>query len=238
MRAREADPLDPGDCIDRAQELREARSHVAAVGVDVLAEQRHLADTLHCEPFDLREDLARTPGGLAATDGGHDAVRADRVAAHRDLHPGLEAPLAPDGKPSREGALLAGAEPAASDALAAGAEPVAEVRDRAGPERDVHVWVELEQPLPLRLRVAAADGDDRPRPLALQLRRIAHVGGEARVGLLADRAGIEDDHVRLVLRGRLAEPELFEQPFDPLGVVRVHLAAERRDVVAFQRMFS
>ena len=136
------------------------------------------------------------------------------------------------GSSAAKAPLLAGAERAASDALAAGAEPVAEVRDRAGPERDVDVRVELEQPLPLRLRVAAADGDDRSGPLALQLRRIAHVGGEARVGLLADRARVEDDHVRLVLRRRLAEPELLEQALDPLGVVRVHLAAERRDVVA------
>src|SRR4029450_12873955 len=96
VRAREADPLDPGDGIDRAQELREARAHVAAVGVDVLAEQRHLANALWGEPSDLREDLGRTPGDLAAADGRHDAVRADRVAPHRDLHPGLEAPRAPD----------------------------------------------------------------------------------------------------------------------------------------------
>ena len=135
------------------------------------------------------------------------------------------------GKPSREGPLLAGAERAARDPLAAGAEPVAEVRDRAGAERDVDVRVEREQALPLRLRVAAADGDDRSGPLALQLRGVPHVGGEARVGLLADRARVEDDHVRLLLRRRLAQPELLEQALDPLGVVRVHLAAERRDVV-------
>ena len=33
-------------------------------------------------------------------------------------------------------------------------------------------------------------------------------------------------------RRRLAEPELLEHALDALGVVRVHLAAERRDVVA------
>ena len=35
--------------------------------------------------------------------------------------------------------------------------------------------------------------------------------------------------------GRLAEPELLEHALDPLGVVGVHLAAERRDVVAAHR---
>ena len=36
----------PGDRVDGAQELREARADVAPVRVDVLAEQRHLADTV------------------------------------------------------------------------------------------------------------------------------------------------------------------------------------------------
>ena len=31
VRTREADPLDPGDGVDRAEELLEARAHVAAV---------------------------------------------------------------------------------------------------------------------------------------------------------------------------------------------------------------
>ena len=73
------------------------------------------------------------------------------------------------------------------------------MRDRAGPKGDVDLRVEREQALSLRLRVAAADGDDRPGPLALQLRRVSHMGGEARVGLLTDRACVEDDHVSLVL---------------------------------------
>ena len=50
VRARVADPLDAVDRVDRAQQLREAVRlvaaplQVAAVAVDVLAEQRHLAD--------------------------------------------------------------------------------------------------------------------------------------------------------------------------------------------------
>ena len=130
-----------------------------------------------------------------------------------------------------EGAVVE-AEAAARDADAAGAEPVAEVRDRAGAERDVDVGVELEDPLALRLGVAAADGDHAVGVLALARRRVAEVRGELRVGLLADRAGVEDDDVGLVGGRRLAEPELLEHALDPLGVVGVHLAAERGDVVA------
>ena len=123
------------------------------------------------------------------------------------------------------------AEAAAGDADAAGSEPFAEVRDRAGPERDVDVGVELEDPLALRLGVAAADGDHAVGILALARRRVAEVRRELRVRLLADRAGVEDDDVGLVGGRRLAEAELLEQTLDPLGVVSVHLAAERRDVV-------
>ena len=34
------------------------------------------------------------------------------------------------------------------------------------------------------------------------------------------------------IRGSLAEAERFEHAFDPLGIVSIHLASERRDVVA------
>src|SRR5262249_9558588 len=54
-------------------------------------------------------------------------------------------------------------------------------------------------------------------------------------GLLADRARVEDEDVSLVWIDRLAEPELLERTLDALGVVGVHLAAERRDVVATHR---
>ena len=109
------------------------------------------------------------------------------------------------------------------------------MRDRAGAERDVDLGVELEDALALRLGVAAADGDHAVGIAALAGDRVAEVRGELRVGLLADRAGVEDDDVGVVGRRRLAEPELLEQALDPLGVVGVHLAAERGDVVAAHR---
>ncbi len=205
MRAREADPLDARDRVDGAQELGEARADVTPVGVDVLSEQRHLADASFGKPCHLRQDLAGTARDLAAADCRDDAVGADRVAAHRDLHPCLETPLAAHRKLRCEGALVGGAERSAGDSLPACSEPVTEMRDGAGAEGDVDVRIEREQPLPLSLGVAAADGDHRAGPLTLQLRRVAHVGREARVRLLADRARVEDEDVRLVLRRRLAE---------------------------------
>src|SRR6187397_1347353 len=110
MRTGETDSLDAGDRVDRRQELCEARADVAAVGVHVLSEQGDLADTLLGKPLDLRHDLSRPPRDLPAADGWDDAVRADGVAAHGDLNPGLKAPLAPHGEPRRKGAFFTGAE--------------------------------------------------------------------------------------------------------------------------------
>ena len=99
------------------------------------------------------------------------------------------------------------------------------MRDRAGAERDVDGGEELEDAFALGLGEAAADGDHPAGVVALARLRGAEVGGQPRVGLLADRAGVEDDDVRVVGGRRLAQAELLEQPFDPLGVVSVHLAA-------------
>ena len=118
------------------------------------------------------------------------------------------------------------------DAEPARAEPLREVRDRPRPERDVDLRVEREQPVALRLGVAAADGDHGVRPLPLLRCGVAEVRGELRVGLLADRAGVEDEHVGLVAARGLAETELLEHALDALRVVRVHLAAEGGDEVA------
>ena len=213
--------------------VRELGREVAAPGVDVLAEQGDLAHAVAASRVDLGDDLPRPPALLAAANGRDDAVRAHGVAAHRDLHPGLEAPLAAYREVGRE--VLVRAESTARDRVAARADPLAEVRDRARAEGDVDERVSLEDPLSLRLCVAAADGDDDVGSRALQRARVAEVGGEPRVRLLADRAGVEDDHVGLVGSDRLAEPERLEHALDALRVVRVHLAAERRDVVPTHR---
>src|SRR5207253_7172359 len=100
----------------------------------------------------------RTPRHLASANRGDDAVGALRVAAHRDLHPRLEPALAVHRQLAGKRTVLE-SEAATRDAEPACTEPLAEVRDRARPERDVDLGIELEQPLSLRLRVAAADRD-------------------------------------------------------------------------------
>src|SRR6266700_1603008 len=148
VRAGETDPLDPLDLVAGAQQLAEFRpelgSEIASPGVDVLAQERDLAHTFAREPGHLGAHVTRTPADLPAAHGWDDAVRALRVAAHRDLDPGLERPLRVHRQLTREAALVE-AETAALEAEPARAQPLAEVRDRAGPEGDVDVGVELEE---------------------------------------------------------------------------------------------
>ena len=85
------------DGVASAQQLTELGAdrgcEVAAPRVDVLTEQRDLADAARGEAGDLRDDVARAPALLAPSHRRDDAVGALRVAAHRHLHPRLEPPL-------------------------------------------------------------------------------------------------------------------------------------------------
>src|SRR5919197_3596622 len=207
VRAREADALDAGDCVAGAEELAELGSQVgreiAAPRVHVLPEQRDLAHAVSYKRRDLGDDLAEPPALLSAPDRRDDAVRALRVAPHRDLHPGLNAPLAVPRQVGRE--VLMRAELAARNGIPTRADAVAEVGNRAGAEGDVDERVLLEDPLALCLGIAAADSDHEIGTLALPRRRISEVGRKARVRLLAHRAGVEDDHVGGVRIRRLSQ---------------------------------
>src|SRR5262245_26265777 len=110
------------------------------------------------------------------------------------------------------------------------------MRNRARAEGDVDVGVQREQPFLLRLRVTAAHCDHLLRVTLLERARLREMRGEALVGLLADRARVEDEHVGFRLLGGLPQAQLLEHALDPLRVVGVHLAAERGDVVAPHRI--
>src|SRR6266545_780103 len=182
-----------------------------------------------CTPPAARR-VTSAPADLPPAHRRHDAVRALRVAAHRDLHPGLKPPLSVHGQLAREAALLE-AELPPRDAESGSSEPLAEMRDRTRTEGDIHAGIQLEQTLALSLRIAAADRDHLVGIPVLECGGLRQMRRKLRVRLLPDRAGIEDEDVCLFLRHRLAEAELFEHALDPLAVMSVHLAAERRDVV-------
>src|SRR4051794_35397816 len=234
MRTGVADAVYALDRVDGCEQLAERprpalrRPQVAAVGVDVLAEQRDLAHAVGREALHLDDELLQRPPDLPAARRGHDAVRAAAVAADRDLHPPLVAALAADRQVAREALEL---EEALRGDRVAG-EELGELVDLTGAEGDVDERELAEDVVLDRLRPAPADADDALGIAPFERRRLAQMGDEALVGLLADRAGVEEDEVRIPRVGRLAVAERLEHALHALRVVLVHLAAERRDVVA------
>ena len=74
------------------------------------------------------------------------------------------------------------------------------------------------------------DGEIRIQPFALGLS--TEVAVNLLLGVVADRAGVVKDQIRLQFGVGCAIPHGFEDPGHPLGIRLVHLAAERGDPVA------
>ena len=162
----------------------------------------------------------------------HDAERAGVVAADRDRHPGRVRRLAAGGQGRREDLerledldLRLLLDPRALE----------QRRQRAhvvGAEDDVDPRRPAGDLAAVLLREAPADGDLHARAGGLDRGQVAEVAVEPVVGVLAHRAGVEDDDVgRLAVRGARRSRRPRATPREPLGVVHVHLAAEGAHLV-------
>jgi hypothetical protein len=100
-----------------------------------------------------------------------------------------------------------------------------------GAEDDVDVRRLAGDRVAVLLRKAAADGDLHAGVLGLDRREVAEVAVELVVGVLADRAGVEDDDVGLLAGGDARVARVLQQPGEALGVVDVHLAPVGLDLV-------
>src|SRR3954469_8150631 len=232
VRARVADAVDAVDRVDQGQQLREGRlralGQVAPVGVHVLPQERDLADAVGGQPLDLLDQLAGRAAHLAPARRRDDAVRAAAVAANRDLDPALVLALALRRQVAGEGLELE--EALRREAVAR--QELGQLRHLAGSERDVHERELLEHLVLHGLCPAAAHADHPLRILGLQPLGLAQMADQPVVRLLADGAGVEEDQVGLVALAGLLVAERLEHALHALRVVLVHLAAERRDVVA------
>ena len=222
----------PVDRVERAQQLGEARARgaqVAPVGVDVLAEQRDLADAVG----DHRRTSATSSSNgrldLAPARRGHDAVGAAAVAADADLHPALERPRAARRQLAGEALELevplgASASRSSRNSASLWTWPGPKATSTKGKRSKTSSLTDwAQQPPTPTIRSGCS-----------RLRRFAspRCASEAAVGRLADRAGVEEDQVGLGALRRLAVAERLEHAPHALGVVLVHLAAEGREVVA------
>ena len=142
--------------------VRIAGCKVAAPGVDVLAEQRDLA---HARPR-----RAASPPRGSRRDAGSAPARVQPERCSRSTS--SCSPSRPGPTRARARSRCCGRWPAKcscvpnrprSTPIAADAHPLAEMRNRAGPERDVDLRVEVEDPFLLRLGVTALRRRSRGR---------------------------------------------------------------------------
>src|SRR5438105_7569344 len=99
--------------------------------------------------------------------------------------------------------------------------------DVARPHDEVDPWRTIEEALPLLLRHAAADPDGQVAALLLQLAQTAEVRVDLLLRLIADRAGVEQDEVRLHLALHALVAAQLQAAGEALAVEIVHLTTPR-----------
>ena len=229
----------PSTASSAAQQVGELRAvlpgaEVASVGVDVLTEHGDLAHAVGGELLDLVDDVAHAPADLGPAHDRDDAEGARVVAADLDGDPRRVACIATGGQRRRVGLVLL----EDLDHRALEASPLEQGRrvgQVVGAEHDVDVTGPLHDELAVLLGQAPAHRDLQVGALLLQRLEPPELAVELVVGVLTDAARVEHDDVgRLDVVGGLHALGR-EQPGDALGVVLVHLAAERAHVEAARR---
>ncbi len=230
----EAHPVVAVDPVDLREEIGKiiACAEILAVAVDVLAEQRDLLITCRDQLAHLAHDLLRLAAALAATDVGHDAVRAEVVAAVHDAHPCAHAADAVDGDILRDAARLI---VDGKDAAALGVGAVQKLGEaplglRAEHEIDVAVAAFYLFRHARLLRHAPAQADDLVGIRRLGVRELAEhpVNGFLRV--LADGAGVHQHDVGALRIVGEVTAHLAQHSHQPLAVCHVLLTAVGVDV--------
>jgi len=228
VRRGEPQPAQPRHRADRAQQVGEVVPAVR-VAVDRLTKQRDLRRAARREALDLAHHVTQLAAPLGATRHRNDAEGAPIIAATLDRHerrhrggahrrdvlvvlPALELDLGGALAPARPGDQLG--QPAVA----------------VGPDDQVHLRHTREQPLPEALRHAADHAEHVARSLVLL--QLAEAREHALLGVIAHRAGVHEQHVRLggVVGADIPLPT--QDAEHQLGVRDVHLAAVGLDVDA------
>ena len=245
VRAGEPDPLEPVDLAAGAQQLAERQpvAELDAVGVDVLAEQGDLDDALVDER--LRPRRGRRPGGgRPPCRAGSGRCRTCRCCCSPPRsrpsrrRPSRAGSAGCDGKTSRrlEDLDLRPRWLCRARSSRAGRQPMLWVPKTTSTQGARSTMVSRSfwamQP-PTAICMSGLRGLGRPQ--------LAEVAVELVVGVLAHRAGVEDDDVGGVGplgRGQAVDVDVagrLEQAGEPLGVVHVHLAPVGAHVVGLLR---
>ena len=211
------------DVRQRPDQRAEALNPLAMPAVDVLAQQRDLAHAARHEVAGFRQDALGRAADLGAAGIGNDTEGAELVAAL--LH-GQEG----RGRAACGGALrqvvelVLGREVGVHGGRLAprhGGQAVIGLR----PHDKVHQRHPADDLVPLGLGHAARDTDLEVRPLGLERLQAPEVGIELFGRLLADVAGVQQHHVRVLGAVRLDIAFRAHGLGHALAVIDVHLAA-------------
>jgi len=230
-----ADAVDAVDGGHQVQQLGEvgdaAVTGFAAVAVDVLAEQGHFAHAIFGQVDDLAEHVVQRTADLLATGVGHHAEGAVLAAAfhHRDegagaVHAGFR--QAVELLDFGEGNVHLGGlgHPRGIDHFRQAVQGL-----RA--EHHVDVGRTVADRRAFLAGHAAADADHQVGVLQFQLAPAAELGEHLVLGLLADRAGVEQDDVGILRPiGDFQGLMLAQQVDHARAVVLVHLATVGFDI--------
>ncbi len=257
VRRGEADAGDALDGVDLLDQLHEGRHAVGvgvvapAVGGDDLAEQGDLAHAARGEGGALGDDLLHGAGALVAAGLGHDAEGAVHVAAlldgdeGGDLRRGVGRGCAVGGRGEEvvldrvlRAGLLLDVHDAAADGqagLAGGADVVQIARhlvEFLGADDEVHVGQALEDFGAAVLGHAAKDTEHEVGVLLFAVGDVAGLAEGLLLGGVADRAGVEQHDVAVILGLHDAVAPATQHRRDGLAVALVHLATVGLDIDA------
>ena len=217
-----ADPLQALDLVRGAHQVGEVALAVAP-RVHGLAQEHHLAEAARDRAAHVGEQGLERQAALASACVGHHAVGAELVATalHRD--PGAHARRAP----RLEVAVgLVAVEPHAGDRRARRVPQQLGKRAVAvGPHHQVEHPRFVEQALAQVLGHAAGHAHHQARALALEAGELAQPAQHALLGMLPDRAGVEDHRVGVLGALHQRQAGALEHARHHLAVRHVHLAA-------------
>ena len=228
----------PGMAPTARQQRREqgaAPRDVAAVGVDVLAQQRHLGHPPLGQQPHLGDDVVHRAAHLRTAHRRHDAERTGVVAARLDVHPRHVGQLTDrTGSEQRVGAQLGRRH--VEDLHERALRPRAAQQPRCArevvrAEHDVDPPDLLLDPLTVLLGQASADGDLQPGLRVDQLLQLPQCPVQPLIGVLPDAAGVQHHHVGVLHGNGRHQAVGHQQTGEPLGVVFVHLAPEGADEI-------
>ncbi len=203
----------------------------AAIGVDVLAEQGHFAHAVFGQVDDLGNHVIERPADFFAAGVRHHAERAVLAAAFHDRHVGARAV---DARLGQVVEFFDFRERDVDLRQLGGARGVDHFRQAVQglrAEHHVHVRRAVADRRAFLAGHATADGDHHVRVGQFQFAPAAELGVHPVLGALANRAGIEQDHVGVFSASGDFQGLMFTQQIDHArAVVLVHLATVGFDV--------